>query len=178
MLKNPDYTRTFQLQTDASDVGVRALLSQGRTEDQWPIAYFSRNLLDHAKRYSTVEKNTALTWLQTFKDKNAVSSDGAWHCNPILSRSNIGKDETMQINSYPMLCTGEGGDECDGPALNSERPHPSWSTGSQAWKKRSRQLANQNQALNDQSDKSFKELIRSVQKPVITSLNRSDRETI
>ena len=45
MLKNPDFSKPFQLQTDASDVGVGAVLSQGGDQDQ-PIAYFSRKILD------------------------------------------------------------------------------------------------------------------------------------
>ena len=96
MLRNPDYTQTFQLQTDPSDVRVGAVLSQGGINDQ-PIAYFSKKLLDREKNYSTVEKeslaimlgveafsiylhgkpfvlqtdNRALTWLRTLKDKNS-----------------------------------------------------------------------------------------------------------
>ena len=45
-------------------------------------------------------------------------------------------------------------------------------------KERCRQLVNQNQALTNQSDQSFKEPIRSLQKSVINSLNRFTRETI
>ena len=96
MLRNPDYSQTFQLQTDASDVGVGAVLSQGGLNDQ-PVAYFSKKLLDREKNYSTVEKeclaimlgvkafaiyllgkpfvlqtdNRALVWLKTLKDKNS-----------------------------------------------------------------------------------------------------------
>ena len=96
MLRNPNYSQIFQLQTDASDVGVGAVLSQGGAEDQ-PIAYFSKKLLDRERNYSTVEKeclaillgvkafaiyllgkpfvlrtdNRALVWLRTLKDKNA-----------------------------------------------------------------------------------------------------------
>ncbi len=51
-MKNPDFARTFILQTDASGVGVGAVLSQGEKEDQ-PI---SRKLLPREKAYSTVEK--------------------------------------------------------------------------------------------------------------------------
>ena len=43
LMRNPDFTRTFILQTDASVIGVGAVLSQGETDDQ-PIAYFSRKL--------------------------------------------------------------------------------------------------------------------------------------
>ena len=96
MLKNPDYQQTFCLQTDASDVGVGAVLSQGDPNDR-PIAYYSRKLLDRERNYSTIEKecltivlavkafavyllgkpfvlqtdNRALVWLRMLKDKNA-----------------------------------------------------------------------------------------------------------
>jgi hypothetical protein len=55
LMKNLDFTRIFILQTDASGVGVGAVLSQGEKEDQ-PIAYFSRKLLPREKAYSTIEK--------------------------------------------------------------------------------------------------------------------------
>ena len=47
VMRNPDPTQTFILQTDTSNVGVGAVLSQG--QDDRPIAYFSRKLLDHEK---------------------------------------------------------------------------------------------------------------------------------
>ena len=37
MLKNPEFNKTFKLQTDASDQGIRAVLSQGEENGQ-PIA--------------------------------------------------------------------------------------------------------------------------------------------
>ena len=55
LMKNPDFTQTFILQTDASNMGVGAVLSQGSEEDQ-PIAYFSRKLLPRERNYSVVEK--------------------------------------------------------------------------------------------------------------------------
>ena len=53
----PDFTKEFVLQTDASERGVGAVLSQ-RDEDgeEHPVAYFSRKLLPREERYSTVEK--------------------------------------------------------------------------------------------------------------------------
>ena len=47
-MRNPDFTRIFILQTDASGVGVGTVLSQGETDDQ-PIAYSSRKLLPREK---------------------------------------------------------------------------------------------------------------------------------
>ena len=90
LMQNPDFSRTFLLQTDASCVGVGAVLSQGEVDDQ-PIVYFSR------KAYSTIEKeclsivlavkhfqpyllgrsfiiqmdHRALLWLHQFREKNA-----------------------------------------------------------------------------------------------------------
>ena len=100
-MQNPDFARTFILhvhvQTDASGVGVGAVLIQGEGEDR-PIAYFSRKLLPRERAYSTIEKECLaivlagkhfkfyllgkslsfrltieldLQWLQQFREKNA-----------------------------------------------------------------------------------------------------------
>ena len=96
LMQNPDFTKTFILQTDASRVVVGAVLSQGEEEDT-PIAYFSRKVLSRERAYSTVEKeclaivlaikhfrayllgkpcivqtdHRALQWLQRFRERNA-----------------------------------------------------------------------------------------------------------
>ena len=57
VLRSPDFTKTFILQTDASDRGVGAVLSQQDEEGHdHPIAYFSRKLLPREEKYSTIEK--------------------------------------------------------------------------------------------------------------------------
>ena len=57
ILQSPDFTRPFILQTDASDRGVGAVLSQvGSDGEEHPVGYFSRKLLPWEERYSTVEK--------------------------------------------------------------------------------------------------------------------------
>ena len=38
IMKSPDYLKTFVLQTDTSQIGIGAVLSQG--EDDYPIAYY------------------------------------------------------------------------------------------------------------------------------------------
>ena len=96
VMSNPDPTKTFVIQTDASDVGIGAVLSQGPAAEDRPIAYFSQKLLDHERKYSVIEKeclavvlgvktfevyllgrpfilqtdHRALKWLQHFKEKN------------------------------------------------------------------------------------------------------------
>ena len=98
VMRNPDFSRPFILQTDASEVGVGAVLSQTDTEGyDHPVAYFSRKLLSREQKYSTIEKEClaiklgvqafqtyllgqefviqtdhwALQWLTKFKDSNA-----------------------------------------------------------------------------------------------------------
>ena len=57
ILRSPDFTKAFILQTDASDRGIGAVLSQEDPEGgEHPIAYFSKKLLPREERYSTVEK--------------------------------------------------------------------------------------------------------------------------
>lgn len=69
VLRCPDFDRPFILQTDASDVGVGAVLLQGTQEDRHPVAYISRKLFPREVRYSTVEKEClAVKWaLDTLK---------------------------------------------------------------------------------------------------------------
>ena len=57
VLQSPDFTRQFILQTDASERGVGAVLSQQSDDGrEHPVAYFSRKLLPREERYATVEK--------------------------------------------------------------------------------------------------------------------------
>ena len=97
VLSSPDFTKRFFLQTDASERGVGAVLSQyGEDGTDRPIAYFSRKLLPREQNYSTIEKeclaiklsvqafhtylmgrtftiqtdHKALAWLDSLKDTN------------------------------------------------------------------------------------------------------------
>ena len=57
VLCSPDFAKRFILQTDASERGVGAVLSQYDENDQdRPVAYFSRKLLPRQQHYSTIEK--------------------------------------------------------------------------------------------------------------------------
>ena len=57
ILKSPDFDRPFVLQTDASDRGIGAVLSQTDADGlEHPVAYFSRKLLPREEKYATIEK--------------------------------------------------------------------------------------------------------------------------
>lgn len=57
VLVSPDFSRPFILQTDASDRGIGAVLSQcDKSGADHPIAYFSRKLMPREEHYSTIEK--------------------------------------------------------------------------------------------------------------------------
>ena len=92
-----NFALPFVLQTDASDRGIGAVLSQYDEGHNHPIAYFSRKVLPREQMYSTVDKeclairlgvqafrvyllgrpfkvqtdHRALQWLDCLKDTNA-----------------------------------------------------------------------------------------------------------
>ena len=60
----PDFSKTFCLQTDASNTGIGVVLLQQDHSDDWrPIAYISRALTKAELNYSTTEKEfLAVVW--------------------------------------------------------------------------------------------------------------------
>lgn len=63
LLQYPDFEKPFILTTDASNVAVGAVLSQGQIGSDKPIAYASRTLSDTEARYSTIERELlAIIW--------------------------------------------------------------------------------------------------------------------
>ncbi|CAM4582851.1 unnamed protein product [Caretta caretta] len=56
VLITPDFKKEFILQTDASEVGLGAVLSQMAGEEEHPILYLSRKLLPREQKYAVVEK--------------------------------------------------------------------------------------------------------------------------
>ena len=126
VMMNPDFSCLFILQTDASEVGVGAVLSQTDAEGcDHPVAYVSRKLLPREQKYATIEKECLaikLVELKHFKSiywvmnsrskqitehssglqnsKTAITDycNGVWHCSHFGSKLCIAKDEIM-----PML---------------------------------------------------------------------------
>lgn len=56
VLQSPNFDAPFVLQTDASDRGIGAVLSQpDKSGKEHPVAYFSKKLLPREEKYSTIE---------------------------------------------------------------------------------------------------------------------------
>ena len=57
VLKAPDFSVPFRLATDASDLGIGAVLLQADSQGiEKPVAYYSKKLNPHQRLYSTIEK--------------------------------------------------------------------------------------------------------------------------
>ena len=56
VLKAPDFSKPFEIYTDASEVGIAAVLTQCDEDAPKPVAYYSRKLLPRECNYSTIEK--------------------------------------------------------------------------------------------------------------------------
>ncbi len=77
VLVAPDFSAPFKLAVDACDVGVGAVLLQtdGSGIDK-PVAYFSKKLNRHQKRYSTIEKEALALVLAVQHFEVYISSAG------------------------------------------------------------------------------------------------------
>lgn len=63
ILQYPDFTREFNLTTDASNYAIGAVLSQGPIGSDKPVAFASRTLNESEINYSTIEKEMlAVVW--------------------------------------------------------------------------------------------------------------------
>ena len=66
VLKSPDFSKTFYLQTDASDRGIGAVFSQKNDDrEDHPVAFYSRKLTPREQKFSTVEKECLTIKLST-----------------------------------------------------------------------------------------------------------------
>ncbi|XP_071504670.1 uncharacterized protein [Diadema antillarum] len=88
ILHLPDLERPFILRTDASDVGLGAILLQDRDGEKFPIAYGSRKLLPREQKYSVMEREClAVVW-------------GTQKFEPYL----YGKHFRLETDHQPLQC--------------------------------------------------------------------------
>jgi hypothetical protein len=63
ILHLPEFSKTFVVASDASDVGLGAILKQEHDGKMFPVIYASKKLLDREKNYSVIEREClAIVW--------------------------------------------------------------------------------------------------------------------
>lgn len=70
ILRLPDLSKPFVLQTDASSEGIGAILLQDENGVKHPVAFASKKLLPRERNYSTIEREAlAIVWgIQKFEN--------------------------------------------------------------------------------------------------------------
>ena len=88
ILHLPDLNRPFILRTDASDVGIAAMLMQEHDGERFPVAYASKKLSKCQRNYSVIEREClAIVWaVQRYE--------------PFL----YGKEFTIETDHQPLKC--------------------------------------------------------------------------
>ena len=77
----PDYSKLFLLQTDASDRGIGAVLSQTTDQGDHPIAFYSRKFFNREQRYTTMEQEgLALLPARASEQGNVIGSVRIYIC--------------------------------------------------------------------------------------------------
>jgi hypothetical protein len=86
VLRLPDFNLEFVLRTDASDVGLGAMLMQKHDDQLFPVMYLSKKLLSREMNYSVIEREClAIIW--------AVEK---------LQRYLYGREFVLQVDHEPL----------------------------------------------------------------------------
>ena len=108
ILHFPDHTRLFVLRTDASEVGIAAVLMQRFGNRLFSITYISKKLSDRDKRFSTIERE-CLALVLSVKELRMFCMAGSLRFKRTIDlfHSSI-KPSMRTIGSCGGLCTCRG----------------------------------------------------------------------
>lgn len=101
VLRNPNFSKSFVLTTDASMHSIGAVLSQ----ENHPVCFASRTLNDHESRYSTIEKELlAIVWsvkyfrIYLYGRKFVIQTDH----KPLLWLQNL-KEPNLKLQRWKII---------------------------------------------------------------------------
>ena len=126
ILAHPDYTRDFLLDCDGSGEGLSAVLLQAHDEGEKVVAYASRSLLEHEKKWMATDlEAAALKWaLETFRPY----IDGV-HVTPLEYRR-AKTDRCKRLEGGRCGCRNSGLPPSRGRGLSKNMWMPSRAPGS------------------------------------------------
>ena len=108
VLHSPDWTKPFFLATDASDVGIGAVLLQPDDKGfEHPVSYFSKKLSPCQRKYSTVEKETlavimALQHYEAYLAGGVSPIEVRTDHNPLVFLSHF-KNKNTRLTRWQLL---------------------------------------------------------------------------
>lgn len=104
ILANPDFTQKFTIQTDASDVGLGAVLTQGDGDTERVIAFMSQKLSSTQRKYPATERECLAVVLAIEKFRpyiEGVTFDVITDCASLLWLRNL-KDPASRLARWAM----------------------------------------------------------------------------
>ena len=105
VLRQPNFKHQFVLQTDASNVGIGAVLTQFIDDEEHPVAFASRQLSDAEFKYATIEKEAlAIKWgIQYFRPYlYGTSFKVQTDHNPLRWLNNM-KDTSQRLGRWALM---------------------------------------------------------------------------
>ncbi|XP_068233339.1 uncharacterized protein [Palaemon carinicauda] len=108
LLRSPDFSLPFCLATDASDVGLGAVLLQSLPDGTThTVAYFSKKLLPAERKYSTVEKEAlclvkALLHFEVYLSSSPAPIDVLTDHNPLIFINKF-KNKNQRILRWSLI---------------------------------------------------------------------------
>ncbi|KAL1250904.1 hypothetical protein QQF64_018700 [Cirrhinus molitorella] len=120
VLRAPDFNCPFLLQTDASDTGLGAVLSQIQDGEEHPVIFISRKLTSAERRYATVEREALAVKWAVLELRPCLKLESDVVDSASTAEMKAGEEPTPRRQGQPGG-GGEDGGECHSRFLQTQR---------------------------------------------------------